>query len=431
MAALCKRIHIRRMRRACLFLLTALAAAGCAGAPQGSGLIQTADPIRAAQAQLGIDTTGRGDTALAFVPGLAGSLMISEVVLPEAGAVIGDRFDGVQFQRSIGALHLTGAARSRWAALFERIADSTLTSRGFRVRPRPSRSSDAAALTGVRFTLQATVHLQVNVTGANLSPARARATVDWQLIDLAQGGPVFIGGSEASSPQSDSLEAALASAFAGSIRYLIGYEMFRRAIMQPRVLNISDVISASWARPLPPADEAVLIAPGVRELSQRTNALGGTIAILGPRGFRASGIVLTEDGFAVAGAHVGQQRYIYVKQSNGAERPARVIRVSGGLALLELNCLEPCAAVPWGTGNELADRQDVLLVRAGSMGIRYFESRIQARGGRWRLPGLRLDGGEAVISTATGAVIGVATRNAVLSLDSALALLNVRVAGNR
>lgn len=408
------------------WLLLALLFPGCASGG-GGGTIMTADPIRVARAQLGHDTSGVGDTALPFVPGLAGVLLISDIVLPQEDAVIGDRFDGVQFQRQTGALRLSSGNRTRWSRLLGELSDSVLRSAGFRIADRPQRSSDARGLGGVRFTLSARVGMRIVATGNELSPARATTIVDWELMDLAQGGPVFIGGSQGSSAQMDSLEAALRHAFGASIRQLLSYELFRRAMMVPRVMNVQDLLTAGWERPIPQPGDTVRIRAGERQVSERTNALGGTIAVMGPNRFRANGIVLTEDGFAITGAQAALQRYLWVQTSNGAQRPARVFRVSGDLALLELACVEPCAAVPWvASSADFRDAQTVLVVGAGAMGIRYEEARLQGRSnGRWRVRGVRLRGGEAIVSTTTGSVIGVATRTGVLPLDSALHLLTV------
>lgn len=367
-------------------------------------------------------------------PRTVGTVMLIELRLPPAGSIVGGHYEGTRFNVQTGSISLTDAARERWARELRLLGDSVLRGAGFLVRAAAGPTSDATALRGVRLSLAGRMDSMVIRSVGRVDP-RVRATVriEWQLIDLARGSPAFLGRTWGNSGDGDSIDAAVRGATRASLLEVLSLPAFRAALPRRREAGLEEALTAEWARELPRPGDTVRLAPVRRRPDQVTHALAGMIALRDLRDYRGSALVLTADGLAIAPVEAAQREWLFARFSNGVERPVRVLRAAGELALLEVSCPGGCPVVAWDESDTPVHGAEVFVVASRSLGIAYLRGTLRQRTGHppWNVRAAgRRNGGEAIVSAEHGAVTGVATRTGVLPLRSVFALLTMAVASD-
>ena len=415
-------------RYACL-----LAAAACAGtsrpAPQaGLHPVAPREPVAV--------------EAGSYDPRSAGGIVFLSVELPDPGVVIGGHYEGVQYDRLRSTMQMAPGAREHWMDLARVSGDSALAAAGFVTRPVTAPAGEAEALRNLRFGLAARVTAMDLKTTGYVEPfvIDASVRVEWDLLDFASGAAVFEGRSSARVRGADSLGAAVAGSVAAAVARLLEQPKFQRAVMTPRPLMMEDLLVAEFARRMPEPWDTVRLDPAAQYLSASGGTMAGVALLNGSRGYRATALVLTRDGLALAPGSVGRQRWLWALHADGRRRAARIVRVSGDVALVELSCPDPCATVPWTLDSTLEDGARVVWYGGGALsvtaiaaGLGYGERTLRVRRPRsgpatWSLKGRRrLQSGEAIARTPDGLMVGVATPAGVLPLTDVFRQLRLAV----
>ena len=301
-------------------------------------------------------------------PRAIGTIILLAVELPEAGRRIGGHFEGALYDTEVASLRMPDGARQRWADASRDAGDSLLRAAGYTVRRAPARSSDAEPLPGVRFGLSAEVSLSVRTVG-RVEPRRviARADATWELLDLASGAAVYAALTHGAAQLDDSIGAAVVMALTRSLGQLLADSAFQLALATPRPRTLEDVVfEALWERPAPGPNDTVWIEPddhnSVTDLDPVQRVASGVFTVHGRGDRTTTGMAITRGGLALATGVPVREPRLWGRFSDGVDRPLRVLRSSGGLSLLQVQCTDPCVTVPWADSIPLRHAAPVFIV---------------------------------------------------------------------
>jgi len=373
-------------------------------------------------------------------PRAVGTIILLGVELPEAGQRIGGHYEGAMFDAEVSSLTMGEGARRRWSDGSRDAGDSLLRAAGYTVRRAPAPSSDAEPLAGVRFGLTAEVALSLRTAG-RVAPRRvtARADATWQLLDLASGAGVYSADTHGTAQLDDSVNAAVVLSVTRSLAQLLADTAFQRALSTPRQRTLEDVVFvALWERPAPGPSDTVWLGPGdlnpVSDPDPVQRVAGGVFTVHGRRDQTTTGMAISRDGLALAAGVPTREPRLWARFSDGVDRPLRVLRSHAGLSLLQVQCGDPCATVPWADSIPLhhatpvfivagpARRNDAFYVARGRLNLRQPRNR--------DIPSYELlvedaFGGEPVARESDGIVFAVANGSGAVLLAEAFRRLGV------
>lgn len=373
-----------------------------------------------------------GDS-IAFNPATAGAFTLLSLDLPEAGATIGRHLAGMQFSRIVDTYQMSDGSRVEWARAARDGGDSLMRSRGYTaVTPVINLLGDAEPMRGVRFGIYGDVGLTLTATG-NVEPfvVDGIASVKWVLLDFSTGDVLFEDTTTGSVRGLGSLDAAATRATLAAFAALLDQPAFHRAVRTPRpVLELGE-----FAHHFPRDSDSVSLGSRSQNMSVSNGILGGVLMLTGLHGFSTSGILLTQDGYVIASSVVARQRWLWAVDFSQQRHAARVVRVAGDVALVELSCRD-CSTVAWTTSQSFVPRERVVWVGTDHVlgdrliGTRFEWRRLKAHNDRgsvtWRFAGRRAVEGAAVAGEG-GIVAGIVAQGRVVPFAEAMRVLRVSV----